>query len=593
MKTLQTQQTKTYIILLLVIAFNYSSAQNFLENDASHKRSDSITINPSLYWGTFFHSLNPGQASGGNHVVFDTFGNIYIVGKTQGTTIISTPGCHQATSGGGYDGFVQKFNWAGERIWGTYYGGNHDDGIKSIAIDQNGDIVFVGYTNSTNGIATQGSHQEIHAGGGYADDCLIVKMTKDGDRLWGTYLGGMNFDAAYSISIDNQNNILICGKTISLENFSTPGCHQPNYGGSVYGDGFYAKFNSNGELLYCTYYGGEDYDAAYAVKTDSKGYVYVAGHSHSITNIGTPGTHQPYNYNGVDAFIVKFDSVGVRQWGTYFGGSGTDDIFDICFDSLDNIYAVGFTDSYESNIATPGAHQEISMGPDGFISKFNPESIQVWGTYFGGDDLDRMIAIDMDNNNSCLLIGGYSKSQNGISTIGAHQSYVYSNNPDGVLTGFDLDGQQLWGTYIGGAGQDYIFDIAIDDNANLYYVGQTTSDYSNFMTTPNCFQDEGLSTSAFFGRFSFDSIPVSIPQFAEIKKIEILPNPCTGNVCEIKTDGSFAKIIVFNSMFQLVQVEEFHPKQSHILDVSFFAKGIYFVKIKFESSIAVIKFVKN
>ncbi|MCD4663775.1 MAG: hypothetical protein K8R68_00805 [Bacteroidales bacterium] len=540
------------IATILLLTFNWLTAQNKSDHLFSSKGVDSITGQPSLYWGTFFHSIYTMESTAGRHLVCDTFGNIYIAGETTGTTIIATPGCYQPDLAGISDGFIQKFNWAGERVWGTYYGGNEEDCIMGITIDHDGNLIIGGWTASIDGIATPGAYQDTFGGG---SDCFIVKMTPDGERLWGTYLGGIEQDWVYCVSIDIYNNILVSGSTETLVGFVTPGCHQSTYGGSPWGDGFYAKFDTNGELLYCTYYGGEGFDVAHTVNSDSKGYVYVGGSSESLTNIGTPGTHQPYNDNGVDGFIVKFDTAGIRVWGTYFGGYGTDDIMDMCFDSLDNIYAVGATDSWFNNIATPGAHKEFSEGPDGFISKFSSESEQIWGTYFGGDDLEKLLSIAIDKDNSCIVAGGFSKSTYGVATTGAHQFYRYSNNPDGVLTGFSLDGQQFWGTYIGGHHQEYLGDVALDLNANLYYVGRSSSDYSEYITTPNCFQEFGQNWSTYFGRFSFDSIPVSTHPISINKELEIFPNPCIGDICKLKSSDLFSEINIYNSLFQKIQTD--------------------------------------
>ena len=51
----------------------------------------------------------------------------------------------------------------------------------------------------------------------------------------------------------------------------------------------------------------------------------LAGYTTSTTGIATTGAHQTTSGGDYDAFLVKFNSSGVRQWGTYYGGTGYDD----------------------------------------------------------------------------------------------------------------------------------------------------------------------------------------------------------------------------------------------------------------------------
>ncbi|MFN5402353.1 MAG: hypothetical protein ACK5AS_09580, partial [Bacteroidota bacterium] len=61
---------------------------------------------------------------------------------------------------------------------------------------------------------------------------------------------------------------------------------------------------------------------------DAAGNVYMVGFTSSISDIATAGAHQTvyaggpivFGTGGYDAFLVKFNSSGVRQWATYYGG---------------------------------------------------------------------------------------------------------------------------------------------------------------------------------------------------------------------------------------------------------------------------------
>ncbi|MFO0436750.1 MAG: SBBP repeat-containing protein, partial [Sphingobacteriaceae bacterium] len=137
--------------------------------------------------------------------------------------------------------------------------------------------------------------------------------------------------------------------------------------------------------LWGTYYGGSGIDYGNSCTTDTLGNVYMAGATVSNTNIATAGAHQT-TFGGIfDAYVVKFNSAGVRQWGTYYGGSGDDGGFFCTTDVSGNVYVSGETDS-NTNIATAGAHQTAFGGGnyDAYLVKFNSAGVRQWCTYYGG-----------------------------------------------------------------------------------------------------------------------------------------------------------------------------------------------------------------
>src|SRR5690606_24972481 len=92
------------------------------------------------------------------------------------------------------DAFIAKFNAAGTRIWGSYYGGPSSEDWAYVGIDINNNIYLSGQTSSSTGsaIATGCSYQQ-QFGGGFVD-CFLVRFDPSGKRTWGTYYGGAGND---------------------------------------------------------------------------------------------------------------------------------------------------------------------------------------------------------------------------------------------------------------------------------------------------------------------------------------------------------------------------------------------------------------
>jgi hypothetical protein len=88
-------------------------------------------------------------------------------------------------------------------------------------------------------------------------------------------------------------------------------------------DAFLVKFNSSGIRQWATYYGGNTDEYGNSCAIDGSGNVYLAG-QYTIYHRHCIWRASKYNWRNYDAFLVKFTSAGVRQWATYYGGNGND-----------------------------------------------------------------------------------------------------------------------------------------------------------------------------------------------------------------------------------------------------------------------------
>ncbi len=442
-----------------------------------------MIIDPGVrIWGTYY-----GGTGGESSLItsIDASGNIYMAGttNTSGGTIIATVGSHQATYGGGQDNaYLAKFNSAGVRQWATYYGGPTREFGISCALDNTGSNVYLcghSLSSSANVIATPGAHQTTFGG---VWDAFLVKFNSNGIRQWGTYYGDSGFEHGNTVGTDAAGNVYMCGKTDAATSavIATPGSHQPTFGGIE--DAYIVKFNSSGVRQWGTYFGGTGTDVIRGMHVESNGDLFVTGWTdNSVPNvIASPGSHQnSYGGGSFDAFLVKFNTNGVRQWGTQYGGNGTDQAYDCDVDLLGNVYMSGKTNSTFS-ISTVGSHQlNMGGGPqDVFIASFTSAGVRNWGTYFGGtgDEESWGCAIHKSGH---LFITGLTTSTNGtsIATNPSHQPTHGGASWDCFVAQFDPSalGARTWGSYYGGTGDDVGYGCTTDDAYHVYLTGSVFS----------------------------------------------------------------------------------------------------------------------
>lgn len=330
-------------------------------------------------WGTYIGESKFGTYyyESANGVAVDYYGNAYVVGNVSSTSSVSNlfATTHQTVFGGGSsDGFIFKISPTGSRVWSTLYGGNKEDTLTSVTIDGNGDILACGHTNSTTNIAYNGSGST-----NVLIDGLLVKFNANGTRIWGSYYSGNGNDRLTNI-ICRGTTIYASGTTDSYANISYNG-HQNSKGGGISAttDAFCIKLLGNSFLQWGTYYGGSKNDYGNGIAVDSKGNVFLSGitSSQDSNEIGFGGFASNMGvWSNKNTFLVKFDSIGIRKWGTYYSWGVFIKSSTVAVSKQNKLFLCGDTE-WNQNTATPGAYQTLlngsgTTGPsDGFIARFD------------------------------------------------------------------------------------------------------------------------------------------------------------------------------------------------------------------------------
>ncbi|MBB4801428.1 gliding motility-associated-like protein [Flavobacterium nitrogenifigens] len=349
---------------------NISTIGSFKENKSgsySEMFLGKLNSNGVRQWATYYGNDN--GLTFANSVSVDQQNNIYLSGATTSDEFISTPNSFKETriDNNRFDGFLAKFDRNGNRIWGTYFGGDKDDSFEDSAIDKDGNIILVGYTLSENNIATANSYQPSYHVGDLASagDGMIVKFDPNGQRIWSTYFGGIKSDWIYTCKIYGDN-LYITGKTEN-NNISTPDTFEPTMKSSR--SSYFAKFNLNTQKLAWLSYCQGDATSIYP-KNDSE--VFVTGISTYGFEIACSNAYNPVN-RSFSGFILKLDGNCRKTWGTYFGTTNVVRDPIIISEGTSNIFVTGsvFSGFADYDIASPGAFIEVPNGsPSGFLIKF-------------------------------------------------------------------------------------------------------------------------------------------------------------------------------------------------------------------------------
>jgi len=360
-------------------------------------------------------------------------------------------------------------------VYSTYLGGTGFDQGYAIAVDSSGNTYVTGRTGTTNFPTTTGAFDTTYNG---STDAFVTKINAAGSAIvYSTYIGGA---IGNGIAVDSSGNAYVTGESGPPNFPTTPGTFQT----SPYGfDAFILKLNPSGStLIYSSRFGGNFDDFGRAIALDSSGSAYITGWTvcraqtctFPVVNAFQPNYGGGYN----DGFVTKMNPAGTALvYSTYLGGgeilNATDDWGEgIAVDGAGSAYVTGYTYSPDFPV-TAGAYDTERCGLDAFITKFAPAgNTLVYSTFLGGCAREQGQAIAIDSAGSAYIAGS-TESQDFPTTPGAFQrtgsfdAFVTKVNPNGSAV--------VYSTYVGGAGVDRAWGIAVDNAGNAYITGDTKS----------------------------------------------------------------------------------------------------------------------
>jgi len=172
----------------------------------------------------------------------------------------------------------------------------------------------------------------------------------------------------------------------------------------------------------------------------------------------------------------------------YIGGGIDDFGTGITVDSSGAAYIIGET--YSDQTTFP-----VSVGPDltynddpresdVFVAKISAAGNLVYLGYIGGDNYDIAGGIAVDSAGAVYVTGSTRSTQTTFPvTVGPDLTFN-AGTQDAFVAKISADGSALvYAGYIGGAGFDNGFGIAVDSNGAAYVTGRTSSDQATFPQT--------------------------------------------------------------------------------------------------------------
>jgi hypothetical protein len=282
--------------------------------------------------------------------------------------------------------------------------------------------------------------------------------------------GGSGEDGGVAMVIANDGDYVILGSTKSTDGDIVDKTTNDF-------DFWLLKVTPEGEKVWSKTYGGsEDDEAADISKTSDGGYI-LTGYSRSIDGDVSS------NAGFLDYWIIKVNSVGVKQWEKSFGFPGSDRAYSVIETAEGNFFVTGYFDvsacDPDNPIDNPCPGNDLTGDQTGDSRSakhgageywgilMDANGTKIWRRYFGGTNNDRGYGAVQTSDGGFLMVGSSESTDYDI--IDDKGSY------DLWAVRLDANGNKLWTKSFGGSEIDGGWGVTKTRDGNYLMVGDTRS----------------------------------------------------------------------------------------------------------------------
>ena len=405
----------------------------------------------------------------GQDVETNSSGEIISVGYFFGTADFDPSGATaNLTSPGQQDIFVTKLDAIGNLVWAQRFGNSSRNRANNVTVDSYGDIYVTGYFEGVvdfdpgPGTATLTSQFVVTA--------FILKLDTDGNFLWVRQFGGSaGVSEGLEVVTDSNDDLIVGG-------YFTADCDfNPSGGGLVYNsaagrDGYIAKLTSSGGFLWARHVAGDNDNRVNTVALDNNDNIFFGGFFSGQLDFDqfNPGTQTESSGSGPDIFVASYDNNGMHNWSTSIVGTGNNQVNRLSVNRNGNVFLTGqFENTLDFDPGTGVSNETSSGALDSYILSLDNTGAFNWVQPIGGGTNDLGLGVSNGPDGTVYATGYYNGTAffDGISTmntLGGNTIYIAKYLEGGALE---------WTERIGGAGNDFGFNLVVDDNWDVLSTG--------------------------------------------------------------------------------------------------------------------------
>jgi hypothetical protein len=339
-----------------------------------------LNANRNVEW---IRSFGGNNIDGATDVIEDQAGNFVIVGYTQ-----SNSGNFSGQLRGNTDAVMIRITPQGNLIWARTYGGSNEDIAYAVTEGPAGGYILAGSTRSVDG--------NFPGRNNTSSDAFLILTDFNGQPAWAQAFGGTGDDEARSVTVSQQNGIIMAGSFQSANGTfanSQPG--QTSF--------FALETELNGNFIAVTTYGGSGVDVANSIIRTLDGGYAITGSS------GSNDVHfEGRNIGGQDAFLMKINAGRQIEWITNIGGTDFDEGHSVVQRENGEFIIAGETDSPDGDF-----EDQFTGTTDAFFAKLSVNGDLTETRAFGGNNSDTALsaALLLDGR---VALTGFTGSTSGM-----------------------------------------------------------------------------------------------------------------------------------------------------------------------------------